>query len=136
MVVDAAAEVAEQAVVLGRVTGIHDVGLLIQRVDQAEHLVRRRLAVVIQADYDVAVYMAISRHQGGRLPEIAGHADAEDILILLFQTLDLPPGIVRRVIVDQDDLIPVAAIRKDRPPDTPRHISQCSCTAVAGNDKG
>ena len=107
----------------------------VQRVHQLEHLIRRGLAVVVQADDDVALAGPVTGHEGGVLAEVADHAQALHPPVGGGQLLNDLPGVIRRVVVGQNHLKVVAAIGLHGAADVLHHGGEGLGAVVAGNDK-
>ena len=104
-VVDPASEIPKCAVMLVLIFCICNVCAVFQRSQKLADFVCRRLTVIIQTNQDVALYLMKSRHQCRMLSKISRQIYPLDPFILAAQLADFSKGIVRRAIVDQNDLI-------------------------------
>ena len=114
--------------------GEHEV-VLADLVDQAEHLARRGLSVVVEANHDIAADKMEARHDRGMLTEVAREVDAEHLGILAAKRLDTAHHVVGRAVVDKDDLIIIAAVSGHGIDDLLDNDRNGLFRAVAGNDK-
>ena len=103
--VEPAAQVTPARLLFVVIAGVDDVAPLVELLQQPVDLIGRGLAVVVQADDDIAAALVEARHQRRMLAEIARQVDALDMRVGRDQAADRAQGVVGRAIVDKDDLI-------------------------------
>ena len=103
--VDPAAQVAPAGLTLRVIAGVDDVIALVNFCQQLADLVRRGLAVVVEADNDVSAALVKARHQRRMLAEVFRQIDAHDMAVRRHKAADRAEGIIRRAVVHQNDLV-------------------------------
>ena len=135
--VEPAAQIAETALFAPGILGKHQVVAFRHLVDQLEALIGRGLAVVIQADDDVARHMVEAGHQRAVLAEVAAQIHKADGRILAAQGTNDLRGVVRAAVVDQHDLVIILiSAGGNRFRQFLHHRADGLGGTVAGDDKG
>lgn len=135
LLVDPAAEAAEQVLLGVLVVAVHHVVAFFQLVDQLEYLGGGGLSVVVEAYHVVAGGLAVAGHEGAVLPEVLGEADSLDAGVLGGEAPDDLPHVVGAAVVDQHDFVVGAGACGHGVADFLHHGRDGVLAAVAGNDE-
>ena len=133
LLVDPAAEAAEQVLLGVLVVAVHHVVAFFQLVDQLECFAGGGLAVVVEAYHVIAGGLRVAGHEGAMLPEVFGEADSLDVRVLFGELPDGLPHVVGAAVVDEDDLVIGAGACRDGVADFLHDGADGIFTAVAGD---
>lgn len=133
LLVDPAAQAAEQVLLGVLVVAVHHVVAFFQLVDQLERFAGGGLAVVIEAYHIVAGSLCVTGHQGAVLAEVFRKADALDVGVCGGEAFDGLPHIVGTAVVHQHDFVVGAGASRHGFADFLYHGSDGVFAAVAGD---
>ena len=108
---------------------------LLQLLQQLAHLVGRGLAVIVQADHNVAGAVMEAGHQRPMLAEVPGQVYGGDVPILPGQGGDHIKRIIRGAVVHQNDFIVIVRQCGHGAADFFHHGADGMGGMVAGDDK-
>ena len=131
--VDPTAKVAPARLAFAVITGVDDVVARVNSFQQLAHLVGRGLAVVVQADDDITAALVETRHQRGMLAEVFRQIHAQHMGVRRHQAADGANGIIRRAVIDEDDLVVILGHRLHCGGNFRHHAAHRMLGAVAGN---
>ena len=134
--IEPAAQIAEPVLAALRILGKYDVVAFLHLVDQLEAFAGRGLAVVVQTDDDIALYLMKARHQRAVLAEIAAQIHKHHPGHLPRQRFQRARRVVRAAVVDQHDLIFVFGPGGKGVRQLLHHRADGMLGTVAGNDEG
>ena len=100
----------------------HQIIALIQLVNEPEHLLRGILPIVIHTYYNITGHMVVPRHQRRVLSKVPGQRNNLNVMILRCKLAEHLQRIVRRIVVDADNLIVIASILLHRALNPCNHV--------------
>ena len=134
-VVDLAAEVSKAGVHFVLVLGKNQVAAVVKRVNEFEHLVCRRLSVVVKGYGNVARHERKARHKRRVLSEVAREVDSLDVRIFRRELFDYREYVVGRTVVYEDNLVIIPAVSLNGGYNLIDNRADCMLRAVARNNK-